>query len=174
MVAKYEEFRPRGTFKDREGNQWSCVVSINDVKRLRDLVGLDVMSAIEGKFFEAIADPILLCDALNVVCLAQIERRGLTNEQFGLLLLGDTIEQAAAAFVEGVIDFFPTQRRQILTTLWEKQTAADRKLMAAALTRIRSPQVDSLIEREIQKAVAELDAALTSGAGFTNPQEPSV
>jgi len=160
---------PRATFTDHENSSWSCTITINDVKRLRELVGLDVMTAVEGKLFESLADPVLLCDALNVVCMSQIERRGLTNEQFGLLLLGDTIERAANAFVEGVIDFFPSQRRQILTTLWEKQVAAEKKLMGAALIRIRSPQVDSLIDRSIDKALAELDQALTSGDGFTSP-----
>ena len=59
-------------------------------------------------------DPILLCDILWVLCEGQAKASGVTDEDFGSSLAGDSIEEATRAFLDELVDFFPGARRLVL------------------------------------------------------------
>ena len=61
---------------------------------------------------------MLLVNTLYAVCKPQADERDVSDEAFGELLVGDTIELAAAALVRGITDFFPKDRRAVLDRLW--------------------------------------------------------
>jgi len=56
-------------FKDTEGRAWQVTIDIAAAKRVRSLVGLDLMDISQGGAVQQLAaDPILLCDVLYVIC----------------------------------------------------------------------------------------------------------
>ena len=107
------------TWTDSHGRVWSTAIKVNELRRARELAGVDLADAFDGKVFGKLADdPVLLVNTLYAVCKPQAEERKLTEERFGELLVGDTIEHAAAALVRGVIDFFPQGKQAVLQRLW--------------------------------------------------------
>ena len=160
----------RAVFSDQEGRSWSATINVKMAKRLKERLGLDVMTAFEGKLFSQLAgDPIMLGDTLYVVCQEQAAERGITDEQFGELLAGDTIERATDALIEGLVDFFPGARRQILGKVWTKQKQADGQVTQAAIKRIDSSAMDQLIQQAVSEVESGLDLAMKFGAGFGDP-----
>ena len=49
-------------------------------------------------------------DVLYCLCKDQADKQSISDEDFGRALAGDAITQAADAFVEELIDFFPDAR----------------------------------------------------------------
>ena len=50
-------------FKDNAGRDWNLAVNVAGIKRLRDLLDVDLMQVIEGDLLQRLyADPILLVD----------------------------------------------------------------------------------------------------------------
>lgn len=164
----------RGTFTDQDGRSWLCAINIATVRSLKDRIGLDVMSAFEGKLFSELAsDPVKLGDALYVICEQQARDRGISDWDFGCLLAGDTLDRATDALIEAIIDFFPGSRREILSQIWNKQRQADRQVTAAALRRVNSSAMDRMIEKAVSEAELEFDRAMMSGDGSGSQSEQS-
>ena len=60
--------------------------------------GINLIEAADGQLFGQLAsDPVLLVNTLYAVCKPQADERGVGEEEFGALLVGDTIEGAAKA-----------------------------------------------------------------------------
>jgi hypothetical protein len=99
-----------------------------------------------------------LVNTLYAVCKPQAEERSVTEEQFGELLVGDTIEQAAEALVRGIIDFFPKDRRPVLNRLWTKTQGMNQAALELLGTKIDSAQVDQLVAATLDHASREFDS----------------
>lgn len=123
------------TFQDHEGRDWHLELDIPTARRIRKLLHIDVLN-FETCLPKLSADPILLCDVLWVIVEEQAQRHKVTDEQFGVALMGETLEAAADAFVQALIDFFPPRRRQLLTTLQETATTLENTLTGLATTKI--------------------------------------
>ena len=148
---------PGTTWTDSSGNSWSCTITVATVKRVQQLTGVNLLEAFEGLLMTLADDPIQLANVLYVVCKPQADERKITDEQFGELLAGDVIESATSAFVQGLIDFFPNQRRQILKQIWAKTQKARQAVTDLAVEKVESPQLDELQTLELQAAGAEFD-----------------
>ncbi len=101
----------------------------------------------------------------------------MTDEQFGELLTGDVIDAATAAFVQGLIDFFPNQRRQVLKQIWAKTQKARQSLTDLATEKVDSPAMDAAIARQLQEASLEIDrklAELGSSSGNSPASSASI
>ena len=110
-------------FTDEKGRSWEIELNIRQMKRVRDILGVDLVNVIQTNKDGSIAtdtidrvanDPILLCDILWVLCEQQAKLAGVTDEDFGSSLAGDSIETATRAFLDELVDFFPGARRLIL------------------------------------------------------------
>jgi len=122
------------TFKDNAGRTWSLTLNVWTVKKVRDLLGVDLLdlggeSATgssdkkPGLLFRLIADPVLLVDVLYVVCRDQADGASVMDEQFGRAMGGDAIDAATKAFLEELADFTPSPRdraraRKVIETTW--------------------------------------------------------
>ena len=96
------------TFVDNAGRTWTVQVNIGTVKRVRDLVKVNLLEVIEGKLLEKlISDPILLCDVIYCLCQSEAETRNVTDVDFGRSMAGDAIEYATTALLEELVDFSP-------------------------------------------------------------------
>lgn len=101
------------SFVDNSRRTWEVAINVAAVKRIRGLLGIDLYALVDDGFkslSKLVSDPVTLADVLYCLCKDQAERQSITDEDFGRALAGDVITQAADAFVEELIDFFPDAR----------------------------------------------------------------
>ena len=147
------------TFTDSTGRAWSLAINVDAVKRVKALVNVDLLQAVEGKLIEQlVADPILLCDVVFSLCKPQADQLGVSDEDFGRAMAGDAIEQATSAMLEELVDFFPSRRRALLTKAVGKFKTLQDTVLTAAEARLDS----GLIEKRLAVELAALDAEITA------------
>ena len=101
------------SFVDNSRRTWEVAINVAAVKRIRGLLGIDLYSLVDDGFkslSKLVADPVSLADVLYCLCKDQADKQSITDEDFGRALAGDVITNAADAFVEELIDFFPDAR----------------------------------------------------------------
>jgi len=109
------------SFTDNEGREWHLVVTVNDVRRLRKLLGVDLVEVVTGDLAGQLrSDVVLLCDVIYALCAGQAERAGVTDEEFGRALAGEVIDDATRALLEELADFFPGRRGKALRAMIER------------------------------------------------------
>ena len=161
------------TFKDGKGRTWEVALNVWQMKRLRDTLGIDLVNVIgtspDGSvkvdLIDRIAnDPVLLVDILWVLCEGGAKSAGVTDEDFGSSLAGDSIEDATRAFLDELVDFFPGARRLFLKKAvglarrWSDETA--RTLKAA----LESPELEERLKTELRSASASPASAASTPA----------
>jgi hypothetical protein len=156
------------TFKDNSGRTWTVELNVHQMKRIRARLGVDLVNVIAldagGKvkvdLVDRIAnDPCLLVDILWVCVEEEAKAAGVTDEQFGRSLAGDSIETATAAFLDELVDFFPGARRLFL----KKAVGLARKyageMETALKTVLESPELEERLKTELQSATASQESA---------------
>ena len=143
------------SFTDTKNRAWNLAVTYASVRRVRELVGVDLLK-LDDKLFEQLGDPIKLVDVLYVLCKPQAEALKVTDEEFGESLAGDVLETASDALMGAVGDFFPSRRKALLEKL------------AGTAKRISSLQMDKF---EAVLANPDLEQLLTQLAP-PQPQPP--
>lgn len=146
------------SFTDNLGRAWTLVVNVATIKRVRALCGVDLNSIIEvedgkptTKLLERLStDPVLLVDVLYAVCKPECDSKNVTDEDFGAAMAGDAIENATAALLDEVIDFFPAAKR----LAFRKILSASRRFEQAARTRMQTMLEDGRFEENL---VSELE-----------------
>ena len=101
------------SFVDNSRRTWEIAINVAAVKRIRGLLGMDLYALVDDGFkslSKLVSDPVTLADVLYCLCKDQADKQSITDEDFGRALAGDAITQAADAFVEELIDFFPDAR----------------------------------------------------------------
>jgi hypothetical protein len=100
------------SFADKGGKAWQVSLTVGHLAPLKafhlDLGQLLRSDEAWAALFTA--DPQDKVSALYEVCREQIEKAGVTPEEWAYLFDGPTIERATVALAEAVIDFFPRQR----------------------------------------------------------------
>ena len=139
------------TFKDNEGRTWTVAVNIATVKRVKTLLSVNLLDAIEGKLIEKLAtDPILLCDVIYVVCKPEADQNNITDEQFGKAMAGDAIEHATVALLEELVDFFPNAKRLVLRKALGKFQMVESMAIETANKYLDSPEMEKRIETALK------------------------
>ena len=138
------------TFTDNAGRTWTVTVNVDSIKRVKSLLSVNLLEAIEGKLLEKlVADPVLLCDILYCLCKPQADAQAIKDEDFGRAMAGDAIDAATTALLEELADFFPRPKRELL----QKALGKLRKLESIALTaageRLDSPELEERLRRMI-------------------------
>lgn len=127
------------TFTDAAGRDWSIVITIAAVKHLRVKIDIDLAADDLGALLQKMAaDPVVLCDVLYCLCESQIEKAGITPEQFGEGLSGDAIDSASDAFLAALVEFTPKKKRAILRGVLDKVREAEEMAATAALEYLES------------------------------------
>jgi hypothetical protein len=101
------------SFVDNSRRTWEVAINVAAVKRIRGLLGIDLYALVDDGFkslSKLVSDPVNLADVLYCLCKDQADKQSISDEDFGRALAGDAITQAADAFVEELIDFFPDAR----------------------------------------------------------------
>jgi len=146
------------TFQDNAGRTWIVAVTVDSIKRVRDLLGEDLLD-IERTLPRLLADPILLCDVVYSICKPQADVEKISDVDFARAMAGDSIAHAKEALIEELINFFhEPKQKEVLRLAIEK---------ANYLTQ----QVVKLVKQRLEKTTlpAEIEAALSVvGDSFTS------
>lgn len=139
------------TFTDTCGRTWTVSVNVATVKRVKDLLGVNLMEAITGDLIQQLeVDPILLVDILYVACKGAADANGVSDEDFGQALGGDALEKATDAFLEELIDFFPEAKRRIFRQAFQKMKEAEMAGIAKAAQRLDSLDIEAMLESRLK------------------------
>jgi hypothetical protein len=146
------------SFKDTNGREWIIKLDAPKIRDVRQECHVDLI-AVDGVAFQQLADdPVLLVDALWVLCRAQAG--GITPTQFGEALVGDAITAATDALLAAILDFTPTRQRTILQTLSAKNARMREMGLAQVMAELNDPTLEAKLlakqQAEIRKVLTEL------------------
>ena len=146
------------TFKDNKGRTWEIALNVWQMKRLRDTLGIDLVNVITldagGKvkvdLVDRIAnDPCLLVDILWVCVEDEAKAAGVTDEEFGRSLAGESIEEATRAFLDELVDFFPGAKRLFLKKAVEVSRKYTGEMTGVLEKALADPELDRRIEESM-------------------------
>ena len=163
------------TFNDNAGRTWTVAINVDAIKRVKGLLGVNLLEIVEGTLIEKLLrDPVLLCDVIYAVCKPQADEQSITDEDFGRAMAGDAIEHATRALLEELVDFSPSPRdranlKRVLETTWRMMDRA-RDLVEAKLN---SNQLERTFEQALVTANDSSGSAPAS-SGSTPEHSPLV
>jgi len=100
------------SFTDSAGLTWEVTVNVGAVRRVRDLLGVDLMDVAGGDLLDRLADdPVLLVDVLYVLVKPQADAKDVSDEDFGRGMVGGVLDDAASALMKELLGFFPSAQR---------------------------------------------------------------
>jgi hypothetical protein len=136
------------TFKDNEGRSWDVTVNVDAIKRVRGLVDVDLLEAADGKLIEKlVCDPVLLCDVIYALCRPQADRQSVSDEQFGQSMAGDAIDDATAALLEELVNFFPQAKRRVLSKALGKLKELESRAIEHAEAQLDGGALEAQMEK---------------------------
>jgi len=151
------------TFTDMAGRDWRLVMSIADLRAVRDRLGVDLNRLdSESLLTRLYTDPVFLCDVLYVLCAQQAEVVGVSDEEFGRALGGDALEAATGALLDALVNFFPSGKRTTLRRILNTMDRIDEMGQEKA--------TEMLDNGTLEKAMAGI---LASGSASTASPESS-
>jgi len=145
-------------FSDNKGRRWEVTLNVRQVKRIRAVLGIDIANvialdkggAVKVDLIDRIAnDPVLLVDVLWVLCEGEAKSAGVTDDDFGSSLAGDSIEHATTAFLDELVDFFPGARRLFL----KKAVGLARKYSGELTAVLEKTLDDPELERRVRESM---------------------
>jgi len=158
-------------FNDNTGRSWDVTINVAAIKRVRDLVGVDLLEVVEGTLIDKlIRDPILLCDIVYAVCKPQADEHEVSDEAFGQAMAGDAIEHATTALLEELVSFCPSPRdRKNLGRVLK----ATNRVMERARDLVEQKLDSGELDRIAEEAMANPEAQLPVDAGASSGSPPA-
>lgn len=139
-------------FTDNAGRSWTIEINVDCIKRVRSILNVNLLDAVEGKLIERlVTDPILLCDLIYVICQPEADRLSVSDQDFGRAMAGDVIDRATTALLEELVDFFPSGKRQVLSKALAKLKTFEKKAIDAANLRLDDPRLDQELEKALKR-----------------------
>jgi len=161
------------TFTDNAGRSWDVAIDVTAIKRVRDLVGVDLLEIVEGKLIDRlIRDPILLCDIVYAVCKPQADEREppVTDEEFGRAMAGDAVEHATTALLEDLVSFCPSPRdRKNLGRVLEATTRVMERARDLVEQKLDSGELERMAEQALVNAGDSSGSAPASSESIRAP-----
>ena len=160
------------TFRDSKSRPWTIELTVGAVKRVKALVGVDLLAIDDGDpplHTRLITDLALTCDVIYALVKPQAEAAGVSDEQFGEGLGGDAIRGAVTAFLEALVDFF----RQLGRPELEAKVAALTQAMELASGIIAARVKAVNVQAVVMKAMDEETAARAAPGPMSTPSPAS-
>jgi len=147
-------------FTDNTGREWNVRIDVDTIRRVRSSHAIDLAKvfASRDELAKLMDDIVVFVDVLATVCGEQMTSRGITPEQFGKSLAGDSIDAAIHAFEEAIIEFLPESKRRIIRRIIDGGRASQ----AQAMLRIENALNSGLIEQGIREQMDKLDRDLAT------------
>ena len=161
-------------FTDTEGREWTIALTIGAVKRVKSLAGVNLLDPLGARprkvrgvlrkgrplVTRLQLDPELLVNVIFAMVKPTADSHGVSDEQFGESLGGETAYAAYEAFMGEWRDFFRGLRRETeakgIEVNAELVRAEDRKNMALVDEAVKT--AEAVGERERQKAMATMNS----------------
>lgn len=140
------------TFRDGAGREWQLSVTVATVKRVKETTGVHLTKLVDDQFkplHDLLTDPVELVNTVFAMIQPQAQQIGITDEQFGESLTGDSVEQMAKAFVEALVDFFPSRQGQLLKNLIAKAERVQQMTLAKA-----EAEIEATTDEEFMNSVS--------------------
>jgi len=160
------------TFTDSAGRTWTVSLTLDSVKRVRDLLGVNLLELDQGEpplLTRLGTDVILLCDVIFAILKPQADAAGVSDAEFGAALGGEVIMAAQKAFYEELVGFFRQLGRGDLARAVEAQQRMI--LLAVAAVERRIEGVD--VEGEIEKTLGAVSERSESNRGSLSSNSPA-
>ena len=158
-------------FRDNSNREWLLEINVGAIKRVRSVLSIDLTAMDEQATTRLATDPVLLVDVLWLLCESQAKGRGVSDEDFGRSLVGDSIDSATTALLEAVTDFFPQQKRSLLRLANQKISDVRKKAMDLAMAKMEDSDLEARleaamrdkIERDLNDILTRLNSPMNSG-----------
>lgn len=164
------------TFQDNQGRQWDLELNVDALKRVRGALDVDLLTVMDGGedslLERLVADPVLLCDVIFVLCRGQADKQKISDEDFGRAMAGDAIDAATTAFLEELVDFFPKPRRAVLRKGLKKVKKLEAMAMAAATKVLDGKELEKKIQAELDAKMNDLIPPSAGGSSTDSPAPP--
>jgi hypothetical protein len=160
-------------WKDALGREWTCIITVAQIRLSKELAGVDLLNVFDGELLMSLAeDPVKLSATLWAINKTQADSKQVTQQSFEEGLVGDAIEAAGTALIDGLINFFPSSRRDVLRRAWDKTQMARSDVMTMAGHKLDSEEMSGAIARLLENASQEVDQQLNAlGRSSTNLPE---
>lgn len=140
-------------FNDNAGRAWSLEVTVATIRRVKTLLGVNLLESVSGDLMDRMAaDPALLADVVFAVVQPQAEKLGVTDAQFGEGLAGDAVSGASDALIGALVDFFPAAKRGILQRATDARKELGEAIIAKAAERLDQALAQARQELSIPSA----------------------
>jgi hypothetical protein len=159
-ASKHHAASPKSLTK----SAWTIAVNVDAIKRVKSLLEVDLLEAVDGKLLERlISDPVLLCDVIYVLVKPEADTKEVSDEDFGRAMAGDAIEMATSALLEELVDFFPQGRRRLLRKALDKLKQLEATAIEVVDQRLDSPELNEKLAAEL-KALGDLSGNLPASS----------
>jgi hypothetical protein len=143
-------------FNDNKGRVWNIEITIDAVKRLRDLLQLDLLETDQNNKTPAITrlgtDVVALIDAIFCLVQPQAESLGVSDIEFARSIGGKAALEAQNAFYEELADFFLNLGRKHQA----KIVTAQKRMIELTIERLDVLTENLNPEAEVQKIFTDL------------------
>jgi len=147
------------TFKDALGREWSFSITVIEVKRLRELIQVDLLDFASEKadqmFNRLATDPVLLVDLMSILLTDQIQQLGLDERGFALGLVGEGLDNAMGALIREVANFSGPHRGKLILAAWNQVTTGLKAATAIAEKRLAEMDVEAMATKRFDAAFAQ-------------------
>ena len=149
-------------FKDNQNRNWTIVVNVATVKRVRSLLDINLLDVVKldeknrpnVDLLEQLAsDPVLLCDVIYCICKPEADAQNISDEDFGTAMGGDAIEHATTALLEELVDFFPEAKRLVLRKLMNAGEKVKNQMEKALKLQLADPKLDKELEDQVTRYI---------------------
>ena len=156
-------------FTDAQGRTWNVGINVVSLERVRDLTGTDLLDDV-GPALERMGRSVrLTVDVLYAVVKPQADAAGVSDVDFGEGLSGQAIASGYDHLLRGLVDFFqwnPTQHR-VMKKAMEKSEQLQAKTIAYLEAKLESPELDRMLERELDALSARAFTDSPDGSAST-------
>ncbi len=94
--------------QDKAGQEWKVVIDVNAMRRVRDLLSVQIgdMRMLGENVARLEYDDLFVIDFLWAVCSPQVEIREIKRDEFCSLFSGEKVTEAHELIKEGIRSFF--------------------------------------------------------------------
>lgn len=133
------------TFKDANGREWCVRITTDTIRRCRAEAKVDPLGILSGDLIQRLsADVLVAVDMLTAILKPDLDKAGVTAQQFGDALMGDQLADATTALLEAIADFSPSQQKELIHRLLAAGRRVQTKAAALAMEKVREMEVASL------------------------------
>lgn len=136
-------------FKDTEGREWQISLTIGSIKRVKDLLNINLLEPEVGDppLLQRLGtDDELLINTIFALIKPKADERQVSDVQFAESMGGESMLKAQTAFYEELQDFFQSRGRLDRAKMAAKQRTVIDLAIAAAAKKIE--MIDATVEIE--------------------------